>query len=85
MVVSVPHIGLVNLIAEKGIVPEHVGPALSPGAIAGDLLPLLQESPERARMLEGLDLVKSRLDTPGAYRRAAEVIRSWWSKRPPRA
>lgn len=85
MVVSVPHIGLVNLIAEKGIVPEHVGPALSPAAIAGDLLPLLQESPERARMLEGLDLVQSRLDTPGAYRRAAEVIRSWWSKRPHRA
>lgn len=73
-VVRIPHIGLVNIVAGEGIVPEFVQDALVPGRVADTLEPLLDEgSEERARMLEGLARVRSQLGTPGAAARVARM------------
>jgi lipid-A-disaccharide synthase len=70
----VPWIGLPNLIAGEAIVPELVQDAATPEGIAAALLPLLDlASPERARLLAGLELVRGALGTPGAAARVADL------------
>jgi lipid-A-disaccharide synthase len=60
-VVKVPHIGMVNLVAEKEVCPECIQHAATPGVMATAVDPLLSASPERQAMLEGLKTVRSRL------------------------
>ena len=73
-VVKIPHIGLVNIVAGEGIVPEFVQGDLVPERVADALDPLLdEESEERARMLAGLARVRSQLGTPGAAGRVARM------------
>lgn len=74
MVVSVPYIGLVNLIAEKGVCPEFIGPNLDVDAIADALDRLLRDGPERRTMIDEISRVKEKLATPGSYRRAAAAV-----------
>lgn len=59
--VKVPHIGMVNLVAEREVCPEFIQDAATAGAMADAVTPLLQETPGRARMREGLADVRSRL------------------------
>ena len=78
--ITIPHIGLVNVVAGREVAPEFVQAAMRPAAMAAALAPLLEtDSPARSRMLEGLAEVRSRLGTPGAAERtaaiAAEMIR----------
>jgi lipid-A-disaccharide synthase len=72
--VRVPHIGMVNLIAEDRICPEFIQAAARPEALADALAPLLEDGPERARMLAGLDRVVAALGPGGSDTRAAEEI-----------
>jgi lipid-A-disaccharide synthase len=73
-VVRIPHIGLVNVVAGREVAKEFVQEALEPGAVADTLMPLLDHaSPERAGALEGLAHVRSRLGTPGAAARVAQM------------
>lgn len=73
-VVKIPHIGLVNIVAGEGLVPEFVQDALVPSLVADAIEPLLEEgSGPRARMREGLARVRSQLGTPGAARRVAAL------------
>ena len=73
-VVRIPHIGLVNIVAGREVAPEFVQDALTPAAVAGALVPLLDEhSPARASMLARLAEVRERLGEPGAARRVAEI------------
>ncbi len=72
--VKVPHIALANLIAEARVAPEFVQDAATPEALAGAVLPLLDEaSPERASMVEGLGRVRARLGGAGASARVAAL------------
>ena len=80
-VVKVPFIGLVNLIAGRRVVPEHVGNKLNPGAIAADLDRLLDDGPDRTAMLGGLDEVVAKLGPPGGYARAAAAIAAFLHER----
>ena len=72
-VVTLPWIGLVNVVAGRLVAPEFVQDQLIPMRVASALEPLLVESGERQRMLDDLADVRSRLGAPGAADRVAEM------------
>lgn len=73
LLVQVESIAMVNLLAERQLVPEFVQ-KLDRDRIARTLLELLDgSSPARRRMLTGLREVRERLGEPGAARRTAEL------------
>ncbi len=72
--VKIPHIGLLNIVAGRRVAKEFVQSEFEPSRVADALGPLFDhESGERRRMLEGLEEVRTRLGTPGASRRVAQM------------
>jgi lipid-A-disaccharide synthase len=69
-----PYFAMVNLIAEKELVPELVQNDFTPERVAQETLQLLQNPNARASQREGLQEVRKRLGPPGAVERAAEQI-----------
>jgi lipid-A-disaccharide synthase len=73
MVVTIPHFGLINIVAGKKIVPELIQGHVNGNRIAAETRRLLE--PEvYARAVEDLAAVRSKLGDAGAARRAAEAI-----------
>jgi lipid-A-disaccharide synthase len=73
-VVTIPNIGLVNVVAGRRVAQEFVQDALVPETVASALLPLLDpDSAERERELAGLADVRALLGTPGASDRVAAM------------
>lgn len=73
-VVEVEHVGLVNLVAGERLAPEFIQGAATPDALAGALLPLLDDGPARTRTLAGLARVRTALQPPpGAGDAATQV------------
>jgi lipid-A-disaccharide synthase len=76
--VKVPYFAMVNLIAEKEIVPELVQDKFSVENIVSELRKIIPDGEPRTRMLRGLATVKARLrrddGTPHASEVAAEVV-----------
>src|SRR5258708_1329203 len=71
---QVPHVGLVNLIAEREVSPEFLQGAVTPRALADAALPLLDPtSPAARRQREGLALVRERLGPPARRELGAAV------------
>ena len=78
-VVTIPHIGLVNVVAGRAVSQEFVQGAFRPDRVASALVPLLQvASPERAAAVQGLAAVRDRLGTPGAAQRVADMALGLW-------
>jgi lipid-A-disaccharide synthase len=74
LLVRVRHIGLPNLVAGEGIVPELIQFQATPERMAAAASEIL-DSPERlARMRIALGEVRRRLGTPGATERAAREV-----------
>ena len=72
MMVTIPHIGLVNVVAGREVAREFVQHDLVPAKIAVELVRLLtHNAPERTRVLDGLAEVRGKLGEPGAARRVA--------------
>jgi lipid-A-disaccharide synthase len=69
-----PYYAMVNLIAEKRIVPELVQDDFNPQNVAAETLRLLQDPNARNALRAGLAEVRRRLGPPGAVDRAADVI-----------
>jgi lipid-A-disaccharide synthase len=73
-IVTVPFIGLVNIVAGHEVAREFVQDAVEPNAMADALEPLLDaDSPSRASMLTELARVRAALGSPGAAERVAEI------------
>lgn len=72
--VTINFIGLVNVLAGREVVPELIQHRMTPENISRAVLALL-ENPERVgRMKMDLQAIRTSLGSPGASRRAAEVI-----------
>jgi lipid-A-disaccharide synthase len=72
--VKIPHIGLVNVVAEREISREFVQDAFVPSRVADALEPLLDPSSEASMASHrGLAEVRSKLGTPGASSRVAAM------------
>ena len=72
--VRVPHIGMVNLVAGREICPERIQGEARPERLIEALTPLLDETPQRARMLEDLEQAARRLGEGGAAEHAATAL-----------
>jgi lipid-A-disaccharide synthase len=72
--VRTPFFSMVNLIAERQVVPELVQHDFTPDRVSNELLRLLREPGARDAMRAGLADVRRRLGPPGAVERAADAI-----------
>jgi lipid-A-disaccharide synthase len=81
--VKVPHFAMVNLIAERRVVPELVQGDFTPTRVVAELKKIIANSQERSAMLAGLNEVRQRLHgndnsrTPAAARAARAILRFW--------
>ncbi len=74
-VVTIPAIGLVNVVAGQVVAREFVQDAVQPVAMADALAPLLDPvSPAHQRAVADLARVRSTLGSPGAAGRVADMI-----------
>ena len=74
LLVHVDHIGMVNILAGRTIVPEFIQGGANTEAILPIVLELIEDSPRRRQMLEDLTEVRDILGEPGASERAATEI-----------
>lgn len=73
MVIKVPYIGLVNLVAGEGVVPELHQDDVLPERLAGEILKVLEDKGIRKNMIKNLMKVKETLGKGGASQRTAEL------------
>ncbi|RXS96712.1 lipid-A-disaccharide synthase [Silvibacterium dinghuense] len=64
-VVDVPHVAMVNLIAEKRLVPELIQDDFTAERAVAELEPLLRDGNDRERMLSGLQAISDMLKAEG--------------------
>ena len=74
MVITVEHVGLVNLVAGSGIVPELLQSEMTAERLSAEALRLLKDQTRYDQMREALGGIRARLGSPGASMRAAEVV-----------
>ena len=67
--IKVPHFAMVNLIAEREVVPELVQENYTAANVVEHLNQIIPDGPAREAMLEGLAGVKARLRSDGGDRR----------------
>ena len=72
--IRIRHVGLPNIVAGRTICPEFIQGAAQPEALAGALLPLLEDTPARRRMLAGYEEVRAALGPGDASTRAAGSV-----------
>jgi lipid-A-disaccharide synthase len=72
--VRTSYFSMVNLIAERRVVPELIQKDFTPAKVAEEILRLLNDPHAREDLRTGLADVRSRLGPPGAVDRAADAI-----------
>ncbi|MDP2960249.1 MAG: lipid-A-disaccharide synthase [candidate division Zixibacteria bacterium] len=72
--VKIPHIGMVNIVAGKKIVPEFIQSQAKPDKIAQEMEKILKDKDEYKKIKIELNEVKTRLGEKGAYRRGAQIV-----------
>ncbi len=75
--IRVKHIGLVNLVSGKRIVPELIQQQANPERISEEALRILKDPRLAERMKEEMKEVRRRLGQPGAAERAARIVYSF--------
>ena len=74
--IKLPHVGLVNLIAQRGVCSEYLQDDMSVANLMAETERLMWNKEERSRMLADFAEVQTKLGGAGASRRAAEVVLS---------
>ncbi len=72
--VRTSYFSMVNLIAERRVVPELIQKDFTPAKVAEEVLRLLNDPRAREGLRAGLGEVRKRLGPPGAVDRAADAI-----------
>jgi lipid-A-disaccharide synthase len=72
--VRASYFSMVNLIAERRVVPELIQKDFTPDRVAQEILRLLNDSQAREALRSDLAEVRKRLGPPGAVDRAADAI-----------
>lgn len=72
--IKIPYISLVNLIAEKEVLPELVADQMNVHNVRTHLQKILLDGTKRKQMLDGYELVAHKLGQPGASRQAAKAM-----------
>lgn len=72
--VKVPHYGMVNLVAGRGIVPELIQERFTPDHVAREAVSLLRDPPRADAMRADLAAVREALGGRGASMRAAQAV-----------
>lgn len=73
-ILHIRFVSLVNLIADKEVVRELLVHLFTPENVRRELRPLLDDTPQRAQMLDGYRLMAGKLGQPGAAEAAARSI-----------
>jgi len=72
--VTIPYIGLVNILAGKELVPEILQERVTGHNVAREALAILGDATRQRVMRENFQVLRKSLGSPGASRRAAEMI-----------
>ena len=72
--VTIPHIGLVNIVARDAVVKEFLQADANPQMISQELFDLLENREYRARIDLGLDRVRKNLGSGNGARNMAELV-----------
>lgn len=72
--VTIPYIGLVNILAENRLVPEILQAQATAKNIAQEALAILENPSRQRAMKASFQALRESLGRPGASRRAAEMI-----------
>jgi lipid-A-disaccharide synthase len=73
-VITLPRIGLPNIVAGHDVAPERIQQDFTPERLAGTLAPWLDDAATRAAQAAGLAAVRAALGEAGASRRAADWL-----------
>lgn len=76
---KVESIVLANLVLGRNVIPEYLQEDCNPDALARALLPLMNDTPQRAEMIAALSEMRTRLGDDGGLKpaeRASEVVLS---------
>ena len=68
------YIGMVNVLADKEIVPELLQNKFTVSIVTDYVVRLLHDNDYRGTMIDELKKIENQLGEPGAYRRAAKCI-----------
>jgi len=74
VLIQVKHLGMPNVLADREIVPEFIQGDAQPGAIAAEVLRLLDDRARREQMIADFDSVIAKLGPGGANEAAARAI-----------
>jgi lipid-A-disaccharide synthase len=74
LVINVPYLGIVNILAGREVVREFVQTAAQPGAVAQEMLRLMQDTNYRHTLEENLRQVITMLGQKGGAGRAARHV-----------
>jgi lipid-A-disaccharide synthase len=72
--IRTPFFSMVNLIAERGVVPELIQDDFTPAAVEAQVRRLLDWPAAREEMKSGLAEVRAKLGPGGAIERAADIF-----------
>lgn len=73
LLVRVEHIGMVNLIAGKRLVPELIQNDFNPERLMAESRRMLNDDKARSALIDELTQLRERLGSPGAANRVAEI------------